>query len=133
MGGGKSSSSSTQTTNKTTNIRETTSTKVGDIGFTGAQAVAFADAIGAASILSQQNAGDISKTLIQETGKAAQHLVAGSTELVKESKGAAETMQATIGKVAEQAGGKVDTGTMFKFAVLATGAFVAVRMIGGKS
>ena len=77
MGGSKSSD------RKTTTIKTTTSTTMGDIGLTGKDAVDMAAVLSTGAIEQTRISASSLDTLIQTVGKSSQQLIGGASDLVR--------------------------------------------------
>lgn len=88
MGGGSSKSKTTQHT--TTNVSTSTTTKMGDVGFTGAQAVDMAAVIESGAIARSEINADVLNNMILATGNAWNQLIGGAGCLVETSADIAE-------------------------------------------
>jgi len=88
MGGGSSKSSSSQ--DITTITETTTSTSMGDVGLTGAQAVDMAAVLESGAVQRAQINADFLAPVVQATGNAWNQLVGGAGQLVQTSAKVAE-------------------------------------------
>lgn len=83
MGGGSSESKTTNYT--TTSVDTDTTTRIRDIGFTGAQAVDMAAVIETGSIARDEISAEVLNNLVQATGNAWNQLIGGAGKMVETS------------------------------------------------
>lgn len=81
--GGSSKSKTSEV--KTTNVTTTTSTKMGDVGLTGAQMVDMAAVLETGGIERERIASDTINNLVQATGNAWTRLIGGASDMVETS------------------------------------------------
>ena len=112
MGGSSSSDK------KTTKITTTTTTNLRDVGLTGQNAVDMAAVMQAGAIESTRISASSLDHLIQQTGKTAQQLIGGASDLVR-----------TQGEITQaQLGNKGDLMQLAPYAIVAVIAVAALTM-----
>lgn len=99
MGG---SSSSQATTEVSTITETTTNTKIGDIGFTGAQAVDMVAVLESGSVQRSRIQADSIKPVVQATGNAWNTLIGGAGHMVQTSAKVAENIVNALPIISQQ-------------------------------